>query len=183
MDSFYDSLNLNSLTSLTDADKALCDSPIQLKDVADATDHLKLNKSPDNDGLTAEFYKKFANLITPFLHNVYLESLSNGVLPASMTQSIITLIPKPQKDHLHLENWRPISLLNNDYKILASILARRIKSVLDYIIDECQYGFIKGRVISNNIRLVLDLIDYPHLITEDSFLLFLDFYKAFDTTL
>ncbi len=80
-----------------------------------------------------------------------------------------------------IENWRPISLLNNDYKILALILSKRIKNVLNSIIDETQSGFLNNRHISNNIRLVLDIFDYLNLISDDSFLLFLDFYKAFDT--
>ncbi len=98
-----------------------------------------------------------------------------------MTQGVINLIPKPQKDQSQLENWRPISLLNNDYKILARIFAKKIKCVLDDIIDECQSGFMTDRLISNNIRLVLDILDYSDLIPDDSFMLFLDFYKAFDS--
>ncbi len=98
-----------------------------------------------------------------------------------MTQGVINLIPKPQKDHSQLENWRPISLLNNDYKILAMIFAKKIKCVLNDIIDECQSGFMTDRLISNNIRLVLDILDYSDLIPDDSLLLFLDFYKAFDS--
>lgn len=82
---------------------------------------------------------------------------------------------------LLIDNWRPICLLNNDYKILALLLAKSIKEVLDAIIDETQSGFLRNRHISNNVRLVLDILDYSDLITEDSFILFLDFYKAFDT--
>lgn len=52
---------------------------------------------------------------------------------------------------------------------------------LDSIIDETQSGFMKNRHISN-LRLVLDLLDYSKLVPENSFILFLDFYKAFDTT-
>lgn len=152
-----------------------------LKYVSEAIDKLKLNKSPGNDGLTTEFYKKFSNSLSPFLLQVYLESLKKGTLPSSMTQGVINLIPKPQKDHALLDNWRPISLLNNDYKILAIIFAKRIKCVLDNIIDDFQSGFMKDRLISNNIRLVLDILDYSDLIPDDVFLLFLDFYKAFDS--
>lgn len=82
---------------------------------------------------------------------------------------------------LFLNNWRPICLLNNDYKIIALILAKRIKEVLDTIIDETQSGFMRNRHISNNIRLVLDILDYSELIFDESLILFLDFYKAFDT--
>ncbi len=61
------------------------------------------------------------------------------------------------------------------------IFAKKIKCVLDDIIDECQLGFMTDRLISNNIRLVLDILDYSDLIPDYSFLLFLDFYKAFDS--
>lgn len=152
-----------------------------MQEVADAISQLKSNKSPGNDGITSEFYKLFSELLTPFLHKVYAESFSNTTLPTSMTQSVISLIPKPQKDHLLIDNRRPISLLNNDYKILATVLAKRLKGVLHTIIDEYQTGFMKNRCISNNIRLVCDLIDYSELIDDDSFILFLDFFKALDT--
>ena len=98
-----------------------------------------------------------------------------------MTQGIITLIPKPNKDKENLENWRPITLLNNDYKVLAIIFANRMKYVLDSIIDESQSGFMRKRHIANNVRLILDVLDYSDLINDNSFLLFLDFYKAFDS--
>ncbi len=78
----------------------------------------------------------------------------------TMTQSLITLIPKLGKDPLNIENWRPISLINNDAKLLSTIFAERLKLCLDKIIDDCQSGFMRGRYIGNNIRLVLDLIDY-----------------------
>ncbi len=56
-----------------------------------------------------------------------------------------------------------------------------MKSVLDTVIDECQSSFMQNRLISNNIRLILDLLDYSDFVRDDSFILFLDFYKAFDS--
>lgn len=88
-----------------------------------------------------------------------------------MTHGVITLIPKPEKDRNCLENWRPITLLNNDYKIFALVFANRLKEVLDTIIDESQSGFMRKRHNANNIRLVLDLLDYNELITDNSFIL------------
>lgn len=72
--------------------------------------------------------------------------------------------------------------MNSDYKIIALLIAKRSKSVLDNIIDESQSGFLRSRQISNNIRLVLDILDNSELILNDSFMLFLDFYKEFDST-
>ena len=99
-----------------------------------------------------------------------------------MEQGLIRLIIlKPNKDKMNIENWRPITLLNNDAKIFASIFAQRLKVGLGEIIDEEQSGFMTGRSIINNVRLILDLIDYNEYINEDSLVLFVDFYKAFDT--
>ncbi len=123
----------------------------------------------------------FDKNVSPFLLKVFEESFELEALPSTMTQGVITLIPKPNKDKECLENWRPITLLNNDYNILASVLARRMKDVLNIIIDESQSGFMEKRHITNNIRLILDLLDYKYLVTNDNFLLFLDFYKAFDS--
>jgi len=89
--------------------------------------------------------------------------------------------PKAKQRSPLIDNWRPISLLNNDYKIIALVLAKRLKCVLNSIIDETQAGFLPNRHISNNIRLILDMLDYSHLLQKESFILFLDYYKAFDT--
>lgn len=173
--------SIKDLKMIDSNDKAYCDAPFTLKEALDSIDSLKNNKSPGTDGLTAEFYKCFSNQLAPFLLQVFIESVENNTLPPSLTQGVITLIPKPNKDVLFIDNWRPICLLNNDYKIFAIILAKRLKVVLDTIIDETQTGFMRNRHISNNIRLVLDILDYSDLVSDDSFILFLDFYKAFDT--
>lgn len=151
--------SLESLNSISAIEKDFCDQDILLQEVAGAIKHLKCNKSPGNDGITAEFYQLFSDILSPFLLEVFIESIKNHKLPPSMTQGVISLIPKQNKDLLFIDNWRPISLLNNDYKILAHILSKRIKYLLDSIIDEAQSGFISNRHISNNIRLVLDILD------------------------
>lgn len=177
--SFMDSINYLKLIS--DSDSEFCDGNITSEEIQSAIKSLKNNKAPGCDGFTAELYKLFADDLTPFLSNVFKESIEKETLPPTLTQGVITLIPKPKKDLNNLENWRPITLLNNDYKIFATIFAKRIKNCLDTIIDETQSGFMRGRHIMNNIRLVLDLLDYNELVEHNSFILFLDFYKAFDT--
>ena len=102
-------------------------------------------------------------------------------MSTTMKQGIISLIPKPDKDILLIDNWRPITLLTIDYKIVSLAFANRLKTGLDNIVAETQSGFMKGRHISNNIRLVLDLLDYADQVHSKAFILFLDFYKAFDT--
>lgn len=173
----------NKARIIDEAQKEVCDQDIVLEEIKKSINKLKDNKSPGNDGLTGEFYKVFQDYITEFLLMVFKEAIENCKLPPSMCQGLITLIPKPGKDCLLLDNWRPITLINNDAKVLAHIFAQRIKICLDTIIDDIQSGFMQGRHISNNIRLILDLIDYePYIgLTDNSYILFIDIYKAFDT--
>lgn len=100
-----------------------------------------------------------------------------------MCQSLITQIPKANKDCLLIENWRPVTLINNDAKLFAHIFAQRLKLCLPSIIDECQSGFMQGRLISNNIRLISDIIDYREYLNGNNFILFIDIYKALDTVI
>ncbi len=113
---------------------------------------------------------------------MYCECIAQREMTSSMKQGIISLIPKPEKDSLLIDNWRPITLLTVDYnKILALVYANRLKFKFNHIIAETQSGFVKGRHISNNIRLILDLLDYADFVKSEAIILFLDFYKAFDT--
>ena len=90
---------------------------------------------------------------------MYEECISQKEMSTTMKQGIMSLIPKPDKDILLIDNWRPITLLTIDYKIMSLAFANRLKTGLDNIVAETQSGFMKGRHISNNIRLVLDLLD------------------------
>lgn len=115
------------------------------------------------------------------LYSAFLECISPGHLSPTIKQGLITLILKPNKDKLLLDNWRPITLLFSDYKLFAHVYANRLAMALMQIVDKCQSAFIKGRSIHNHIRLIFDMLDYRDLIDTDSYVLFLDFYKAFDT--
>ena len=94
---------------------------------------------------------------------------------------MITLISKLGKDNLLLQNWRPISLINTDYKILSKVLSNRLIKVLPNIIGEQQYGFMKGKFISMYSRLIADLMDVTKQKKLESFILAIDLEKAFDS--
>ena len=91
------------------------------------------------------------------------------------------MIPKKDKALNKLKNWRPITLLNYDYKIASKVIASRLKFVLSDLIDHDQASFLKGRSIAENICLINNVISYTHLKDIPGLLLFIDFEKAFDT--
>ena len=94
---------------------------------------------------------------------------------------IISLVEKTGKDPLLLNNWRPLSFLNVDYKIFAKLLANHFQTVLTKWIHEDQTGFIRGRSINQNLLELINMIKYSEHENLDCLLVSFDFRKAFDT--
>ena len=113
--------------------------------------------------------------------NSFKYSLKSGQLSPTQTQGIISILPKGNKPREYLKNWRPISLLNITYKLLSSVLANRVKPILSKIIHENQKGFLAGRYIGVNSRLLYDIIHYCNENYEPGLVLLIDFEKAFDS--
>ena len=103
------------------------------------------------------------------------------VVPTKSQLGVISLIPKKDKDKNYLKNWRPISLLNNDYKIAAKVLALRLEKVLPTIISSSQTGYVRGRFIGESIRMISDIMSFTKAKNIPGLAVFLDFEKAFDS--
>ena len=169
----------NSYQQLSDESKVQLDSNISLEEMKKALIKMKNNKSPGPDGICIEFYKLFWNIISDDLYEVFIAGLEDRQLAYTQYLATIVLLYKkgPRPD---IRNWRPIALLNTDYKLLSKIFAERIRTVLPEIIHCDQKGCVSGRYMGENIRLIDDLLFEIENQSPDSIILQLDQEKAFD---
>ena len=165
---------------LTNGEGDELDRPLTLEELSMAVKGMQKSKTPGCDGLPMEILVRLWHKIGELLLNVFNFTFEKGLLHLSARRGIISLIPKKGRDEKYFKNWRPIALLNTDYKILTKALAQRVKPYLSKLIHESQTGFVAGRHVLNNIRKILDLIDYAHQEQIDAILISLDFKKAFD---
>ena len=146
--------------NLSETERDYCDSDFMADEFYDAMMTLKNGKVPGIDGLTIEFYRRFWKRISPFLIEMYQFCYEKGSLPESMRKGLISLLPKPNKNTKFVKNNRPLTLLCNDYKILAIALDNRLRETIPKLINNDQTGFVKNRKISHNVRKSLDVMEY-----------------------
>jgi len=157
-----------------------CEGLFTIEECFNAINNMKRNKSPGLDGISIEFYEKFWPIIGKLIVEVFNESHRIGILPDSQRTSVFSLIFK--KGNIEdISNYRPISLTNVDYRIMAFVLASRLQNVIGEIVSYDQNAYIKQRYMGYNIRLVEDIIDHFDRNKGKGLLFMADFKKAFDT--
>ena len=165
---------------VSDDQKQFLDSDITRDEIFKSLNEMSKNKSPGGDGITVSFYCKFFHHFGEILEKVFKAIENEKRMSRSMRHGIITLIYKNKGEKNILKNYRPISLLAVDYKILARIMANRLKLVLPSIISEFQTCCIIGRDIADttaSIRDVIELIEQDNL---EGYLIKVDQQNAFD---
>ena len=156
------------------------DSEITIEEVQNCIKDMSKGKSPGLSGLPIEFYIVFWNKIKKVFMEMVKFVHAQGLLHKTAREGIITLLPKKDRDLLHIKCWRLIILLNLDFKIISKVLANRLKTVLNVIIGKEQTGFVKGRLISENLRKILDVLSYAKDEDVPGIFISIDFEKAFD---
>ena len=132
--------------SLTDLERANCEGSLSNQELFAALKGLQTGKSPGSDGLPTEFYLTFWNDIGDSLTSVQNERFLLGILTDSQREGLLRLIHKKDDKRLP-KNWRPISLLNTDYKLASKAITERLKLVLASIVHQDQTCGVPGRSI------------------------------------
>ena len=159
----------------------LCSKNISLAEVKSILNTMSRNKAPGNDGLPVEFYLVFFDLLGPLLTDCINQNYEEGNLTNSQRQAVVSLFEKPSKDNRLLKNWRPISLINVDAKVISKILATRLQHVLPNIVHQNQYAFVKNRTIEKALRLISDILDYTARENIPGIMFAADYAAAFDS--
>ena len=173
-----DRLLKNIKNKITQEQKQKLDAPVTQEEVRVAIFQMQTGKSPGLDGIPIEFYQEYweqiKNLYMGFINKARNETFSKG-----KNTSVIKIIYKKTGEIYLLTNYRPISLINVDIKILTKALANRLKYILPSIIHVSQTA-VFGRKIDQTIHTIRDLIDIANKEDEQAAFIFLDQEKAFD---
>ncbi|CAI5967350.1 unnamed protein product [Closterium sp. NIES-65] len=166
--------------TLGDKSRLALSAPWSEAEVRKAVKELAPRKSPGADGLPKELFDHNWDLLGPILMDLVRRFTEGEELPHSVSTAVTILLHK-KGDKSELGNYRPITLLSTVYKIIAKVMASRLKAVIHEVISEDQYGFIPGRQLAGAVSVVADAIEAGANGKEDWYLMMIDFQKAFDS--
>ena len=169
----------NELPQVSEETNSQLEGPLTIQELQTALQGMQGQRAPDIDGLSVEFYKAYWDVLSHDILDVFNESLASGSMPMSCRRAVITLLPK--KGNLQdIKNWRPVSLLCVDYKLLSKALATRLGRAVEQVIHRDQTYCVPGRSMVDNVHLIRDVLEVSSSLGIDTGLISLDQEKAFD---
>jgi Reverse transcriptase (RNA-dependent DNA polymerase) len=166
---------------LTPEQKAQLLRPVTEEEVESLFSRLKSGRAPGHDGLGNDIYKAYSTSLSRPFTQIIEQFQSNPEVPDSMLRAIIVPFYKGKNERTDLKNWRPISLVCTDYKLLSLFIASRLTPVMQYLVNAGQTSSVPGRTTFDNIHAVR-LLRHMTTLNEDidSVFIFVDSEKAFD---
>ena len=155
------------------------EEPLSLEELHHAIKQGKKGKSPGLDGISHEFYQETWDIIKDDMLNIFSHMYMEGGIQASQTHGLIVCLPK-HGNPVTTDDYRPLTLLNSDYKIFARILANRIRPWINDILHPCQHCGVGDNNILSALSEVRDTIAHAEYTNAPICLLSLDFKGAFD---
>ncbi|KAJ1132607.1 hypothetical protein NDU88_010914 [Pleurodeles waltl] len=181
-ESFDEYLQQIPLPTLSAEDKEALGGPVSVEEVNEAIAQLAPGKTPGTDGLPMDFYKKYRSLLAPQLTEMCAEVRRQGELPQTLREAVVVPLPKTKDREARVTEFRPLSMLNSDFKILSKIMAARLLPHMTKLVHTDQNGFIPARSTSLNLRRVFSVLHMPRALRPPAgVLLAVDFEKAFDS--
>lgn len=162
------------------------EAPFSSEEVLEVIKNSKSGSAPGPDGFLLPYYKAFAASLAPYMARFFNAKTRGDPLDSQLNYAFITVIPKPDKDPGVVGNYRPISLINNDLKIMTKIMAKHLSSFIGKYVHKDQVGFIPNRQGLDQIRRTIDIV----LVLQSGWdggpgqagmLLSLDLQKAFNS--
>ncbi|CAI7873075.1 unnamed protein product [Closterium sp. NIES-54] len=150
------------------------------EEVKQALKELANDKSPGWDGLPKELFQQHWELLREPMMKMIGEFTATGKLPDAANEAVTILLYKKGAE-TDIKNYRPITLISGVYKLLAKVVATRMKAVLGQVISKEQHGFLPGRRLTDAVSMVADMIEAGRNENSDWYLLLIDFEKAYDS--
>ena len=166
-------------STVTDEHNAELLKPLTPDEVTTTMKQLLAGKAPGVDSVPGEFYQELWEDIEFDVFNFVSETIQEAAIHEELNISKIALLPKSE-DRQKIQNFRPISLLNTLYKVVAKVYANRMKPILHHWILPSQTGFVPNRCILDNIFLAFEAIEWALENQQNLSMLLLDFEKAYD---
>ena len=170
-----------SLPKLNENQTHKCEGAITEYEILKPLTSMDKDKSPGNDSITKEFCINFRDVVKESLFASIEQSFIADELSTCQKQAIINLIEKKDGDKRLIKNWRPISLLNVDMKLISKALASSLKSVISFIVNENQVPYVSNWFISESGRLISDVLEITDSLDIEGILRTAHINKAFNS--